>query len=122
MAKKAKRKLEEDEEYASFRFPDFDEVKFIAHEFEQSIAIGIAFALAGVIGVLSYLIDRTSLPLVVPVVAGIALILFSPFLIQRLRPLSGDYTKGDWAGLILTEFFGWLGIWFLLLNVAPIGG
>ena len=120
MAKKAKRKLEEDEAFASFQFPEFDEKKFIAHEFEQSWAIAIAFLLSVVLGAISYLLDRTSLPLVVPVVVGIALVATSPFLLQRLRPLADEYTKGDWAGLILTEFFGWLGIWFLLLNLFRI--
>ena len=120
MAKKARRKMEEDEEYSSFQFPAFDERKFFTHEFEQTTALAIALVLAVVSGLISYLIDRAASPLVVPVVVGIALIAFSPFLVQRLRPLSRDYTKGDWAGLIVTEFFGWLGIWFLLLNVAPI--
>ncbi|MCI4317914.1 MAG: hypothetical protein L3J96_05190 [Thermoplasmata archaeon] len=120
MAKKAKRKLEEDEANASFEFPEFDERKFIVHEFEQSWAIAIAFALSGLLGALSYLIDRVNLPLIFPVVVGVGLVALSPFLILRIRPLASEYTKGDWAGLILTEFFGWLGIWFLLLNVLPI--
>jgi hypothetical protein len=120
MAKKARRKMEEDDEYTSFKFPEFDERQFIDHEFEQSTAIIIAFFFAVFLGLLSYLIDRAALPFIIPAVLGAGLIVFSPFLIQRIRPLAKDYTKGDWAGLIMTEFFGWLGIWFLLLNVFPI--
>ena len=117
MAKKAKRKLEEDEVYASFRFPTFDERKFIDHELEQSWAIAIAFVLAVGLASLSYLLDRAGLPLVVPAVLGVILIVSSPFLVLRLRPLAHEYTKGDWAGILLTVFFGWLGLWFLFLDL-----
>ena len=120
MAKKAVRKLEEEEEARSFDFPTFDEAKFVAHEFEQSYATGIAIGLAAVFGVLSYLIERATAPGIVAAVVGIALIAFSPFLYPRLRPLAGEYTRGEWAGLLVTELFGWMGIWFLLLNVLPI--
>ena len=41
----------------------------------------------------------------------------SPILIQRLRPKASEYTRGEWAGLILLEFFGWVGFWFLLSDV-----
>jgi len=36
-----------------------------------------------------------------------------------LRTKSAIYTKGDWAGLIALEFFGWLALWFVLLNLSP---
>ncbi len=120
MAKKAKRKLEEDDEYKSFQFPEFDDTKFLAHEFEQTYATAIAFGVAGAMAVVAYLIDRANVPAVVAVVASILILLSAPFLIQRLRPLSTEYTKGDWAGLIVMMLFGWLGLWFVLLNVFPV--
>jgi hypothetical protein len=119
MAKKARRRLEEDEEFHSFQFPRFDDEQFLAHEFEQTYATAIAFALAGGMAVVSYLIDRANLPAVLALAAAIAILVASPFLIQRLRPLSSEYTKGDWAGLIVMMIFGWLGLWFVLLNVLP---
>ncbi len=48
---------------------------------------------------------------------GLAVVIASPFLIRRLRASAGDYTKGDWAALILVEVFGWLGFWFVLSDV-----
>jgi hypothetical protein len=120
MAKKARRKLEEDEEYNSFQFPEFDDGKFLAHEFEQTYATAIAFAIVGIMAVVSYLVDRSTAPPVIAVVAAIAILVVAPFLIQRLRPLAGEYTKGDWAGLIVMMVFGWLGLWFVLLNVFPV--
>jgi hypothetical protein len=120
VAKKAKRKLEEDEEYNSFQFPEFDDRKFLAHEFEQTYATVIAFAIAGVMAVAAYLVDRTALPSVLAVAVAIGILLAAPFVIQRLRPLSTEYTKGDWAGLIVMMVFGWLGLWFVLLNVLPV--
>ncbi|MCI4330422.1 MAG: hypothetical protein L3K19_01055 [Thermoplasmata archaeon] len=119
MAKKAKRRLEEDEEYKSFQFPEFDDQKFLDHEFEQTYATAIAFGLVGLMAVASYLVDRAQVPAILAVFAALAILVAAPFLIQRVRPLSSDYTKGDWAGLIVIMLFGWLGLWFVLLNVLP---
>lgn len=119
MAKKARRKLEEDEEYKGFRFPEFDEKKFLAHEFEQSIAGAIAIVLAIGLGFACWALDRVAPVFVAPLV-GVAGLAVSPLLIQRLRPLSAEYTRGEWAGLIAMELFGWLGIWFLLVDVFAI--
>jgi|SRR5580658_8167001 hypothetical protein len=121
MAKKGKRKLDEAGEIKPFEFPEFDERKFLHHEFEQTFATAIAISLALVLGVASWAMDRANLPLIVPVVASIAVVVFSPYLFQRVRDLASDYTKGDWAGLILTETFGWLGIWFLLIDILHLG-
>jgi hypothetical protein len=124
VAKKARRKLEEETEESSFQFPEFDEGKFLAHEFEQTIATLLAVVLGLVLAVVAWAWDRYlagPLPvlLVVPLILGIAVIAFSPFFVPRLRPAAADYTRGDWAGLIVIQLFGWLGLWFLLLNVLP---
>jgi hypothetical protein len=120
MAKKARRKLDEDSPESKFEFPEFDVGKFLRHEFEQTFATGLAIGLAVALAFVSWALVRAGLPYVVPGVVGVAVIAFSPFLIQRIRPSAEEYTKGDWVGLILTEAFGWLGIWFLLLNVLRL--
>jgi hypothetical protein len=116
VAKKARRKPDEEEEYRTFKFPEFDEGKFLSHEFEQTGAAVVAVGLAVLLGAASFLIDRANLIFLPPVVA-IAVIAFSPYLIQRIRPPKNPYTKGEWVGLLVTELFGWLGVWFLFLNV-----
>jgi hypothetical protein len=118
MAKKARRKLEEEEAQA-FEFPPFDERAFATKEFELGTGLLLAGLLTVVIGVFCWLLTVVGLPSLVPFGIGIVLIAASPFLIRRLRSLSSLYTKGDWAGLIAMEFFGFLALWFLLLNLAP---
>ena len=122
MAKKAKQRLAEEERYETFRFPDFDERKFLAHEYEQSVATVLAVLLAAVLGAVSWAIDRmigsASSFLEVPWILGFAGVVAGPYIIRMLRPLSAEYTKGDWAWLILTTFMGWLGIWFLLADLV----
>ena len=119
MAKKVRRNPEEEDPEKSFQFPPFDQQAFLNREFEQGRAMWIAVGFAGLLGGLSYLINRLGLLLVLPIVLGITVVALSPFLIQRLRAKARKYTRGEWAGLILLELFGWLGIWFLLLNVFP---
>jgi hypothetical protein len=121
MAKKAKRKLAEDEKFDEFRFPEFDERKFLSYEYEQSIATAIAVGLAILLAGISWEIDRViganSPYLEVPWVIGVAGVVAAPFLIRTVRPLASEYKTGDWAWLILTTFMGWLGIWFLLADL-----
>jgi hypothetical protein len=120
MAKKAKRRSEEQEAEEAFKFPEFDVNKFVEHEYEQARAMWVALGLAGALGAAAYLCDRFHLPLVLPIVLGIAVIIASPFIIRRLRSRSKEYTRGEWASLFMMQIFGWLGIWFLLLNVFPV--
>lgn len=124
MAKKARKKLEEDAEISSFQFPEFDERTFIAHEFEQTIATGFAVALAVGLAGLSFALDRglsaysqPTLQWLVPLAVSIVVIAISPLIILRLREGSPEYTRGDWASVILLEIFGWLGFWFLFSDV-----
>jgi hypothetical protein len=121
MAKKAKRKLAEDEKFETFQFPEFDERKFLEHEYEQSIATVLAVAIAIGLAVVGWAVDRAiganSPYLEVPWVIGVAGVVACPYVIRAVRPLAGEYTKGDWGWLILTTFMGWLGIWFLLADL-----
>ena len=117
MAKKARKKLEEEEE-AAFEFPAFDESAFATKEFELGTGLLLVGLITLAIGVVSWALSVSGLPWFVPLLLGIVVIALSPFVIQRLRKLSSLYTKGDWAGLMAMEFFGWFAIWFVLLNLA----
>lgn len=118
MAKKVRRKLEE-EEAAAFEFPVFDEVAFMTKEFELTYALALAGAFSAVLGVLGWALSVTGLSWYFVFPLGLVLIAVSPFVIRRLRPRSTVYTKGDWAGLVALEFFGWLALWFVLQNLSP---
>jgi hypothetical protein len=118
MAKKVRRKPEE-EEAPVFEFPVFDETAFVAKEFELTIALTLAGGFTVLFGILSWALSVVGLLWYFVFPLGILLIALSPFLIQRLRPKSSIYTKGDWAGLIALEFFGWLALWFVLQNLSP---
>ncbi len=120
MAKKARYKVEEKEEAEAFHFPDFDERKFLAHEYEQSIATVVSLSFGVGLAALSWAIDRAGLPGALPWGLGLLGVVLAPFGVQRLRVRSSEYTKGDWAWLILTVFFSWLGLWFLFLNLWPV--
>ncbi|HTW76326.1 MAG TPA: hypothetical protein VMG14_00975 [Thermoplasmata archaeon] len=118
MAKKARRKLEE-EEAAAFEFPAFDESAFATKEFELGTGLMLAGLITVVLGVFCWALTVVGLPSLAPFGIGIVVIALSPFVIGRLRAQSSLYTKGDWAGLMALEFFGFLALWFLLLNLAP---
>ena len=118
MAKKVRKKLEE-EEAAAFEFPVFDETSFVAKEFEMSFAVALAGVIGVLLGILGWVLTAGGVYAAVPWAVGFLGLVASPFLIRRLRAKSPLYTKGDWAALIALEFFGWLAIWFVLLNVSP---
>jgi hypothetical protein len=124
MAKKARKKLEDDAEASSFQFPEFDEPAFMAHEFEQTIAMGFALVVAVALAAVSFALDRglsgfsqPTLQWLVPLAVSIGVIAFSPLILRRLRTGAPEYTRGDWATVILLEVFGWLGFWFLISDV-----
>ncbi|HYK93609.1 MAG TPA: hypothetical protein VEY07_06165 [Thermoplasmata archaeon] len=118
MAKKVRQKLEEDEAARHFEFPPFDEPKFLRHEFEQTGATIIAFGFALALGILSFAVTWAALPVLLAVAVSLVIIVFTPWLVRRLRQAAADYTRGEWAGLLLLEIFGWLGFWFLLTDLA----
>lgn len=120
MAKKARRKLEEEEE-AAFEFPAFDEDAFVTKEYELGGGLLVVGILTLGVGLLSWAISLTGLTVWVPLGIGILIVAASPFVLQRVRTRSELYTKGDWAGLLVLEFFGWLALWFLLLDLVPLG-
>jgi hypothetical protein len=121
MAKKARKKLEDDA-VPAFEFPEFDAPGFLWKEFELTGATGWAGLFALLLGVMGWLFTTSPFPNgFIPLGIGIAGIVGTVFFFQKFRPKSSAYTKGDWAGLIALEFFGWMAVWFLLLNILPKG-
>lgn len=119
MAKKAKRK-KEDDPAPSFQFPVFDASQFLAHESEMTVATTIALLVAVGLGVLSWALESAGTPWFVPVVLAFAIMAALPVVLPKLRTTAAAYTKGDWAGLVLMELFGWLGFWFLFADVLHV--
>jgi len=118
MAKKVRRKLEE-EEGAAFEFPPFDEKAFAQKEFEMTYALLTATMITMLMGVLSWALSVVGLYWYVVFPLGLVILIASPFLIRLVRSKSSIYTKGDWTGLLALEFFGWLALWFVLQNLSP---
>lgn len=118
MAKKVRRKLEE-EEADAFEFPPFDEAAFATKEFELTYALLLASAITILMGILSWVLSVTGLFWYIVFPIGLVILGVSPSLIGRLRSKSSLYTKGDWAGLLALEFFGWLALWFVLQSLSP---
>jgi hypothetical protein len=118
MAKKVRRKLEEEEE-AAFEFPTFDEVAFVAKEYELTYGLAFASGITIFMGILSWALSVSGFYWFVVFPLGILLLVASPYIIRTLHAKSSIYTKGDWAGLIALEFFGWLALWFVLQSLSP---
>jgi hypothetical protein len=117
MAKKARQKAKEDEA-AAFEFPEFDERAFLEHEFEQFWATVLAFSIGVAGGVAAFLVGLAGISAYLPLVVGLAATGGGVLGIRQLRVASKEYTKGDWASLVVLIFFGFLGVWFLLANIA----
>jgi hypothetical protein len=115
VAKKVRRKPEEDEQ---FEFPSFDEGAFVAKEGEMSRAMVLASLAAIALGAASWALTESGVPWWGPLLLGLAGLVLTPMLVRRIRPQSSSYTKGDWAGLLALTFFGWLALWFVLVNLG----
>jgi hypothetical protein len=117
VAKKVRRKLEE-EEAAAFEFPAFDEAAFVRKEFELGMGLVLAGVLAIVAGFACWTLTVSGVPWWGPFLLGLLFVAITPIVIGRIRPSTRIYTKGDWAGLIALVFFSWLALWFVLVNVV----
>ena len=118
MAKKARRRLDEQAEEKAFDFPVFDEAGFAAKEFQLTGAVTLSGGIAVLLGALSWLCTSAHLPWYVPFPLSFLVVLLSPWFLGKLLSGSTLFTKGDWAGLVALEFFGFLAVWFVLVNVA----
>ena len=126
MAKKVRKRLEEDQKLKEFEFPRFDVRKFILHELEQSYATALALSCALVVAAASWWLTVQGLgnpgvgllPFALGSLAlGIGGTFVMVFLVRKVRPLAEEYRRGDWAGLIVTYLFLWAGLWALLVDV-----
>jgi len=118
VAKKARRRLDEQAEENAFDFPVFDETAFAAKEFQLTGAVVASGGLALLLGALSWFCTSQHLGWYVPFPIAFLIVLLSPWFLGRLLTGSTLFTKGDWAGLLALEFFGFLAVWFVLVNVA----
>lgn len=120
MAKKVRPKTGTDKpSEPKFAFPVFDEAAYLRKEFEVTRGMAIAGLLAVAVGIASWAATTAGLPWAVSVVFGfVALIAVYP-VVHALHPRAHVFTTGDWAALIATVFFGWLALWFMLVNLAP---
>ncbi len=117
MAKKVRRKPEEEEEPA-FEFPAFDEVGFVTKEFELTYSFILFCLFAIVLGIFAWVLTTQGISGFVPFGIGVLVLILTPYIVRRLRPRSSLFTTGDWGGLLAMEFFGWLALWFVLVNVS----
>jgi len=118
MAKKVRRRLEE-EEAAAFEFPPFDEPAFAAKEYELTFGSVFASAITIFMGILSWALSVSGFYWYVVFPLGVLLMAASPYIIRTFHAKASIYTKGDWAGLLALEFFGWLALWFVLQSLSP---
>ena len=118
MAKKVRRKPDEEAEENAFDFPVFDEAGFAKKEFELTGAVIIGGILCVLLGAFAWVCTNAGLGWYVPFPIGFLIVILSPLIIGRLRGGSSVFTKGDWAGVIAMEFFGFLAVWFVLVNAA----
>jgi hypothetical protein len=118
VAKKARRRLDEQAEENAFDFPVFDEAAFAAKEFQLTGAVISSGGLALVLGAFAWFCTSLGLGWYVPFPLAFLIVLLSPWFLGKLLRSSTLFTKGDWAGLLALEFFGFLAVWFVLVNVA----
>ncbi len=118
MAKKVRRKPDEEAEENAFDFPVFDEAGFARKEFQLTTAVALGSAIAVLLGVFSWFCTSSHLPWYVPFPLSFAVVLLSAWFLGRIIPGSTLFTKGDWAGVIALEFFGFVAVWFVLVNVT----
>ena len=113
-----RRKPDEEAEEKAFEFPVFDERAFATKEFELTGAVGAASGVAIALGAFAWACTNSHLPWYVPFPIAFLVVLLSPLFLRRVLGASGLFTTGDWAGLVALQFFGFLAVWFVLVNVA----
>ena len=118
MAKKVRRRPDEDAEEKAFEFPVFDEAGFATKEFQLTGAIALGSVLALVFGVFAWLCTHAGLGWYVPFPLAFLLVLLSPWFLRPVLSGSSGFTTGDWAGVVALEFFGFLAVWFVLVNLT----
>jgi hypothetical protein len=116
VAKKVRRRPDEEAEEKAFDFPVFDEASFAAKEFALTNGVLLASGIAIALGAFSWVCTSLGAPWYLPFPVAFLLAVLSPAFLGRLLPGSSAYTRGDWAGMVALEFFGFLGVWFVLVK------
>jgi hypothetical protein len=117
VAKKVRRKPDEEAEEKAFDFPVFDEAAFADKEFRLTWGIALGSTVAVLLGAFAWFCTSVQLGWYVPFPIAFLLVLLSPWLLGRAVRGSTKFTTGDWAGIVALEFFGFLAVWFVLVNV-----
>jgi hypothetical protein len=116
VAKKGRRRTDEEAEEHAFEFPVFDEKQFASKEFELTGSVAVAGAVAVLLGGFAWFCTSLGLAWYIPFPLAFLAVVLSPLFLDRLRPGRTIFTKGDWAGILALEFFGFLAAWFVLVN------
>ncbi|MCK5559314.1 MAG: hypothetical protein KAJ51_01930 [Thermoplasmata archaeon] len=117
MAKKRRQK-EEKKDDTDFKFPEFDEVKFIKKEFTKAKVAFITAGYALLFGIISYALLHT-LGLdnwQVPVIIGFFAVFTLPLLFNQIKMDLSDYELKSWIGAGAIYFFIWLAVFIVLCN------
>ena len=116
MAKKRRQKEVKKEDY-DFKFPEFDEVKFIKKEFTKAKVAFITAGYAVLFAVLSYVLLSMSYEnWQVPVIVGFFAVFTLPLLFRQLKVDLEEYELKSWIGAGAIYFFIWLAVFIILCN------
>lgn len=116
MAKKRRQKEVKKEDY-DFKFPEFDEVKFIKKEFTKAKVAFITAGYAVLFALLSYVLLSMSFEnWQVPVIVGFFAVFTLPLLFRQLKIDLEEYELKSWIGAGAIYFFIWLAVFIILCN------
>ncbi len=116
MAKKRRQKEVKKEDY-EFKFPEFDEVKFIKKEFTKAKVAFITAGYAVLFALLSYVLLSMSYEnWQVPVIVGFFAVFTLPLLFRQLKIDLEEYELKSWIGAGAIYFFIWLAVFIVLCN------
>jgi hypothetical protein len=116
VAKKRRQKEERKEDF-DFKFPEFDEVKFIKKEFKKAKVAFISAGYAVVFAIISWILLNLSFEnWQVPVIVGFSAVFTLPLLLQKIKIDLTDYEWKSWIGAGAIYFFIWLAVFILLCN------
>jgi hypothetical protein len=116
VAKKRRQKEVKKEDY-DFKFPEFDEVKFIKKEFTKAKVAFITAGYAVLFALLSYvLLSMDYENWQVPVIVGFFAVFTLPLLFRQLKIDLEEYELKSWIGAGAIYFFIWLAVFIILCN------
>jgi len=116
VAKKRRQKEVRKEDY-DFKFPEFDEVKFIKKEFTKAKVAFISAGYAVFFAIVSYILLSMSYEnWQVPVIVGFFAVFTLPLLFRQLKFDLEDFELKSWIGAGAIYFFIWLAVFIILCN------